>query len=124
MSTPLKLRPCVRRFAEQIELHLRASQFNWRHGVSPEDLVELAGARLHELDKVVGARFVPTRKASAATGTRMVALRALTLAFNREIADSAADAGAHTMMVADLCDAFTEDSYELGPSESDDPEAA
>ena len=108
MSTRLKLRESVRRFAEQMELKLRANEHKggWQSDL-PEDLIDRIEEEIAELRASVNDEFFTA--ALGPSEERRIA--------RRRIAREAADVGAFAMMVADVCDGLTEDTFEADESD-------
>lgn len=108
MSDPIELRPCVRRFAELMELKLRANDHkgDWQEDEA-HALIERARHELKELEEAVTAEAY-----AFVTGRSNPAMR-------RAVADEAAATANFCLMVADVCRGLTEDTFEA--DESDHP---
>lgn len=100
MSTRLKLRESVRRFAEQMELKLRANEHKggWQNDL-PEDLIDRIEEEIAELRASVNDEFFTA--ALGPSEERRIA--------RRRIAREAANVGALLLMVVEQCDAVPDD---------------
>ncbi len=103
MSTRLKLRESVRRFAEQMELKLRENEHKggWQDDL-PEDLIDRIDEEIAELRASVSDEFFTA--CQGPSQERQIA--------RRRIAREAADVANFCLMVADVSDALTEDTFE------------